>query len=117
MENSLTAIERLIQKLEIYVTTTFELFKYQAIDKTAGVFSYVALRIVIAAVVGFALLFLNIGFAIWIGESLQSNYLGFMIIAGGYLLLTILLYIFRESIIKTPVSNFLIQKLKNEDIL
>ncbi|MEO8234128.1 MAG: hypothetical protein ABI549_01835 [Flavobacterium sp.] len=113
MENSTTTIEKLIEKAEIYSKTTLELFKYEAVYKSADIFSNLAVKLAISIVVVLFLLLVNIGLALWVGEYLGETYLGFFVIAFGYLCLAILLYIFREKWVKNPVSNFIINKMKN----
>jgi type IV secretory pathway TrbL component len=113
MENSATTIEKLIEKAEIYSKTTLELCKYEAVEKSADIFSNLAVKLAIAIIVVLFLLLVNIGLALCVGQYLGETYLGFFLIAFGYLCLTILLYIFREEWIKNPVSNFIINKMKN----
>lgn len=117
MENSTTTIEKLIEKSEIYAKTTLELCKYKAVNKSADIFSNLAVKMAIALIVVLFLLLVNVGLALCVGEYLGEIYYGFFVVAFGYLCLAILLYIFREEWVKTPVSNFIINKMKNEDIL
>ena len=112
MENS-TTIEMLIEKAEIYSKTTLKLCKYEAIYKSADIFSSLAAKLAIFIVVVIFSLLANVGLALCVGKYLGEIYLGFFVIAFGYLCLAILLYIFREEWIKTPVSNFIINKLKD----
>ncbi len=117
MENSTTTIEKLIEKAEIYSKTTLELCKYKAVNKTADIFSYIAVKMAICIVVVFSLLFVNIGVSICIGQELGEIYFGFFVVAFGYFCLAILLYIFRVEWVKNPVSDFFINKMKNENLL
>lgn len=117
MENSTTTIEKLIEKAEIYSKTSLELCKYKAVSKSADIFSNVAAKMVIMLVVVLFLLLINVGLALWVGQELGKVYYGFFTIAFGYLCLAILLYIFREEWIKNPVSNFIINKMKNENTI
>jgi hypothetical protein len=117
MENSTTTIEKLIQKAEIYSKTTLELCKYEAVNKSADIFSNLAVKITLGLVVVLFLLMFNVGLALWIGKELGEIYYGFFAVSFWYFCLTILLYIFREEWVKTPVSNFIINKMKNENVL
>lgn len=112
MENSTTTIEKLIEKAETYSITTLELCKYEAIYKSADIFSNLAVKLVITLVVVVFLSLVNIGLALLVGQYLGEMYLGFFVIAFGYLCLVIILYIFREEWVKNPVSNFIINKMK-----
>lgn len=117
MENSTTTIEKLIEKSEIYAKTTFELCKYEAVNKTADIFSNLAVKLAITLVVVLFLLLVNVGLALWIGQELGEVYYGFFLVAFVYLCLAILLYIFRDEWVRSPVSNFIINKMKNENVI
>jgi hypothetical protein len=115
MENSTTTIEKLIEKSKIYAKTTLELCKYEAVYKSATIFSNLAVKMALAIVVFFVLLFVSIALALCIGQELNEMYFGFFVVAFGYMCLAFLLYIFREELIKTPVSNLIINAMKNEN--
>ncbi len=117
MENSTTTIEKLIKKSEIYAKTTLELCKYEAVYKSADIFSNLAVKMALTLVVVLFLLLVNVGLALCVGQYLGEVYYGFFVIAFVYLFLALLLYIFREEWVKSPVSNFIINKMKNENIL
>ncbi len=117
MENNTTTIERLIERAEIYSKTTLELCKYEAVYKLADIFSNLAVKLAITIVVVIFLLFVNIGLALLLGEYLGEVYYGFIGIGVFYLFIAALLSIFREQWIKTPVSNFIISKMKNKDLV
>lgn len=117
MENSTTTIEKLIEKSEIYAKTSLELCKHEAIYKSADIFSNLAVKMAITLVVVLFLLLLNVGLSLCVGQYLGEMYYGFFVVAFAYLCLAILLYICREEWVKLPVSNFIINKMKNENIL
>ncbi|MBC7525834.1 MAG: hypothetical protein H7239_15530 [Flavobacterium sp.] len=116
MENS-TTTEDLIKKAVIYSKNTLELCKYDAVYKSADIFSNLAVKIVLTLVVVLFLLLVNVGLAIWVGQELGEIYYGFFVIAFVYFCLALLLYIFRDDWVKTPVSNFIINKMKNDTAL
>jgi hypothetical protein len=117
MENNATTIEKLIEKAEIYSKTTLELCKSEALYKSADLFSNLAVKLAITIVVVVFLLFINIGLAFYLGEYLGKICYGFFLIGISYLLIGIILYIFKDEWIKNPVSNFIISKMNNKDIL
>ena len=110
MEN-VTTIEKLIEKAEDYSKTTFELCKYNAVYKSADIFSSLAVKVIITLVIVLFSLLVNIGLSLWLGELIGHTYYGFFIIALLYLALALLLYIFRYEWIKKPISNFIINRL------
>src|ERR1700704_6618126 len=111
MNDNATAIETLFGKAGDFGKTSMELFKLQAIDKSAEVLSVLATKLVITIVVALLILSVNIGLALWIGELLGRMYYGFFIVAGFYGLITIVVYIFRRPWIKDPVSTTIIRKM------
>jgi hypothetical protein len=111
MNNNATTIETLFEKATDYGKTSIELYKLQAIDKTAEVVSSLATRLVITIVVALFIVSTNIGLALWIGELLGKTYYGFFVIAGVWGLVAIMVYAFRNQWIKQPVSNTLITKM------
>jgi hypothetical protein len=112
MNNNATPIESLFTKAEEYSRTTVELLKLKAIDKSADITSSLAVQLAVFTVVALLTLVINIGGALWIGEMLGKSYYGFFVIAGLYVLLGILLYVFRNQWIKTPLSNSIITYLQ-----
>ena len=115
MENNTTTIEKLIEKAEIYSKTTLELCKYEAVYKSADIFSNLAVKLAITIVVVMFLLFANIGLAFFLGDYLGEIYYGFLVIGTFYLFIAILLYIFKDEWIRNPVSNFIISKICSDD--
>jgi len=111
MESNSTAIEALFERVEDYSKTTIELFKLDAIDKSAEIASSIAARLIIGTGIVLFVLILNIGIALWIGELTGKLYFGFFIVAGCYIPILILLYGFRRALIKTPVSNSIISQI------
>jgi len=115
MENNSTTIERLIEKAEVYSKTTLELCKSEAVYKSADILSNLAVKLALTIVVVVFLLFTNIGLAFYLGEYLGKVCYGFFLIGLGYLLIGILLYIFKDEWIKNPTSNFIISKMNNKN--
>lgn len=113
MEDKTPTVEMLFEKCESYVKVSAELLKLKTISKTAELVSSLMANTV---VIIFGILFfviLNIGMSVWIGEVLGRLSLGFLIIAGFYLLLAVIVYAFRNVWIKEPVKNaIIIQGLK-----
>lgn len=111
MEKSNTPVEKLIEKVENYSKTSIELCKYNAVYKSAEIFSTLITKLVIIIALAVFCMLTNIGLSIWIGNLIGQIYFGFFILAFIYLLIAILLYYFRYDWIKKPVSNFIINKL------
>lgn len=111
MENNATTIEMLFERAEDYTRTTVELAKLHTVDKAADVMSSLLSRLAVSIVFAMFALLANIGLSLWIGELVGKLYYGFFIVSSFYLLIAIILYIFKNEWIKTPISNFMIVKM------
>lgn len=96
-----------------YLETRLDLLKLQAVNKSSDVTSSVVSRMIILLMVAFAIFILNMGLALWVGELLGKVYLGFFVIAGFYMLVGLILHLFRNSLLKEPVSTMIIKKMLN----
>lgn len=111
MENNATTIEMLFERAENYTKTTVELARLNVVDKTADVVSSLISRIAVSIVFAMFAFLVNIGLSLWIGELVGKIYYGFFIVSSFYLLIAIILYIFKDQWIKMPISNFMIVKM------
>ncbi len=111
MENQATTVESLIDRVKSYVETRIDLLRLKAIDKSSSFLSLL-ITIIVVLLVGFIFfIFLNIGIALLLGEMLGKSYYGFFIVAGFYIIIGLVLFIFREKWIKAPIANSMIKKL------
>lgn len=115
MENTVTTIETLFEKAEVFTKTSLELLKLNAISKSSDILASLAVKLVLATMVATFFLFLNIGLAFWVGELLGKSYYGFFVVAGFYILMTILFSMFNNSLIKQPIKNSIISEILKED--
>lgn len=115
MENNTTPIETLFERAEDYGKTTLTLLKLNAVDKSADVFSYLVIKMVLFLVVVLFLFSLSIGMSLWIGELLGKSYYGFFTITTTYLLIGLVLYIFKTSLIGGPVRKAVITEILKKD--
>ena len=109
MENKTSTLELLLEKIEAYGKTTVELYKCHAASTTADVVSNVVSKLILCITILIFLFMVNIGAALWIGKLLNETYYGFFAVALFYLVLGIVLYLLRNELIKTPVSNRIIK--------
>ena len=111
MKNITDTMERLYIKAEKYSSTSLELLKLNAIDKTADVIASLALLLCLFMVFAMFTLFITVGIGLLLGKLLNSYALGFFCISGFYIVLGFTLYQFRHKFIKDPVSGLIIRKL------
>lgn len=104
------------EELRQYLQNRIWLLKLQAGEKTAQVTALVVTLLVIGLFAFFVLLFLSIMAGYYFSERLQSQYLGFGMVAGFYTLLLLLLLLARKKIM-ARLADIVIVRLfeKNED--
>jgi len=116
MNNIASEIELLYKKVEQYSKTSFELLQLNTIDKISDIISSLSVVISISIIVAMFTLFISIGVSLYIGKLLNDYALGFFIISGFYFILGIILFIFRNTLIKIPIDNLIVSKfLKDKD--
>ncbi|MDQ6763147.1 MAG: hypothetical protein M3015_11050 [Bacteroidota bacterium] len=111
VEDKPTGLEDLFTKLKDYAETKIDLVKLMGINRVSGFMSTVISMIILLMILFTTILCISIGLAILIGQLLGATYYGFFIIAGLYLLIGLVLYARRGSILKEPVSNRLIKEM------
>ena len=110
MDSQTNLIEPLLEKVETYAKTSFELLRLKALAKTADVTSTLFSRSLFILLVSFFAFTINIAVALWLGDVLGKTYYGFLIVAGFYALASIILLIVHPSI-KIRVNNTIIRQL------
>lgn len=115
MSNSFEKWEGLTDHVKEYINTRVELTKLHLAEKTSLVVSQL---IAVTIVVLFFLLFLIFGsiagawaLSNWIGKP----YSGFLIVAGIYLLLGIIVWVARGQLLRFPIMNAIIRQLQKKD--
>lgn len=111
MNKATDNLELLYEKAKRYTETSIELYKLQAVDKSADVLSSLISKIAIGLAVAMFLLFLNIGISLVVGEWIGNMYVGFFIVSAFHLLVAILIYATQHTLIKEPITNMIIGKL------
>jgi hypothetical protein len=110
MEENTTFFGALLERIESFSKTTIDLMKLKAVDKLSKVSTVVVFGLLLALFVFFFLMIFNIALALWLGKLFGEIYLGFFVVAGFYVLLIIILVLFKKQLIKTPLTNTIISK-------
>jgi phosphoglycerol transferase MdoB-like AlkP superfamily enzyme len=111
MTDDSTPIATLFDRAEDYTKTTIKLFKLNTVDKAAEIISSLFSLLVVVMTIVLSVVIISIGLALWIGKLLGDSYYGFFVIGAFYLLIGIILHIFREQWLKYPISNSIIKKM------
>lgn len=87
----------ILQTIKSLVETKVELIKSDIQDQLVGMISRLILVILIGSILLLAGLFLSLSLAFYISQVTQSPYFGFLVVAIGYLVVVVLLYLSRDS--------------------
>lgn len=105
------SIKTLIDKSKDYLDTKIELARLKTIDKSADVLSAVVVMVSMIFIGSLFVLFVSIAIAMMLGRMLGAYHYGFFIVGGFYAIILLLIYLYREKWIKTPIANGLINKM------
>jgi hypothetical protein len=111
-EATLNFIEPLLERVEAYGKTNFELFKFKSLDKSADITSTVISRLLLFFVLAISILSLNIAIAFWLGNLLGETYYGFLLVALFYSVISIGVY-FIQPFIKARFYDLIIKQMFN----
>lgn len=91
--------------LQKYVDLQIKLNKIIITKKMSEILSLIALFIILIMLSGFAVLFLSFAFVYWYAENGGKDYQGYLIVAAAYILISLILYVFRNQIIFNPLRH------------
>lgn len=95
----------MIHLLKEYIEKRIELIKLDATEKTLKVIGISVPFLMILILFIFFLILLNIALGLYIGMAVENYALGFLILAGIYLLFIIFIFLLRNSIKKLIVNR------------
>jgi hypothetical protein len=113
MENKVISMEPLLERVEEYGKTNYELLRLKTVDKTSEVVSGLVSRSIFVILLILFVVIANIGVALWLGDTFGKSYYGFFIVAAFYALMSMIVYFLMHNWIKKQVANSLITSLLN----
>jgi hypothetical protein len=111
METPAQALEGLFERIEAYGKTSFELSKLKSLETSTVIATCVISRVSVVIVFACFILFASIGIALFLGGLLGRPFYGFLIVAGFYLIASIILHFCLYKWIKKPFSDFIITQV------
>lgn len=115
MEKVFAKAEELADNIKEYVNTRIEAVKLNAAEKSSAVIANLVAGLIVVTFFMLFFLFGSIALAIGLSEWIGKAWAGFLIVAGLYLLIGIIVWTARVKIIQLPVMNALIKQLFGED--
>lgn len=107
--------EKVKGQLSSYVDAKIELLKAQWVEKTALILGKMVTGLVVLFLLFFTILFSSLVAGYYFGQLFGSTTLGFGVIALFYMIVLLVIVIFRKRLIQYPLSNFIITIIYQED--
>jgi len=115
MNDTFEKLEGLTDHVKEYINTRVELTKLRLAEKTSMVISNLIAVTIVVLLFLFVIVFGSIAGAWALSEWIGKSYSGFLIVAGFYLLLGIIVWATRDKLIRFPVMNAIIKQLQKKD--
>jgi len=111
-------LEYLFDQLKEYFTIIIKVKELELINHSSRIFSAIFSQMIIAAIAFLFLTFFSLAAGFYISFLFGNNYAGFAIIAGFYMVLLVLLLIFKKEWLERPIQDRMIDKLlENSEVL
>lgn len=114
MKEKIAIVEKLVDNVEEYAKTVGELYKLKTVKKASSVIGVMISSIILFLFLILFLIIISIGASVYLGEILGRMHLGFMIIAGFYAIILIILILARKSLLINNFTNMMINSLLKE---
>jgi hypothetical protein len=114
MEELPSPLDQIITHTEDYLKTRQQLTQHVVSEKVVVLTSTLVTAYILFSVVLLAAVFASLGLAGWIAREIDDPLMGYWIVGLGYFVLGLLLFIFRNSILKTPLMNVMVKNIYNE---
>lgn len=115
MEKVFTKVEELAGTIKEYINNRIETAKLSIAEKSSAFIANTMASIIVAAVLFFFLLFAGVALSLVLGNWIGNTWIGFLIVAVGYLLIGVIIWLGRGRLIRRPVMNKIIRQLMKED--
>jgi hypothetical protein len=110
MEEFKLKAENLTKSVGDYFDTYYKLTVVKAADKATGIAASSLAGIAVLFLGIFVLFFLGLALGVWFGRILENQVAGYLLVAGIYLLLIILLVALRKRIVFPFIRNLIVRK-------
>ena len=114
MEETKSKLEDLADHAKDYLNTSAELFELRTKQSMVTVLSDTLASLVIALFIFVFMLFASIAVAFYLGTMIGKTYMGFVIVAGFYLIIGLFLWAGKEKLLNKPISNVMIKQIFKE---
>jgi uncharacterized membrane protein YqjE len=104
-------VDKLVAHVIECAETRFDIIALDVQDKVSDIMASMASVVIIGVLIGFIILLLSIGAAMYLSDYYHSPYIGFVYVAAFYIVLALLLLVTRKKVIKLPIINGILKKI------
>lgn len=115
MQEENDPFEKLTENIERYVNTRYDLITLKVTQKAADMSARAVYFLLVITILSMLFFFLNLALAYYLSALLGNSYVGFFIVTGFYLLLTLIFMLGKNKLIIAPIRNFIIKKLLHDE--
>ncbi len=116
MEDTLSKVEELAGHVKEYVDNRMESLKLGAVEKSVRLLANMRARAIATIVIVLFFAFLSLALAFFLAKKTGELYLGFLIVAAIYLLISLLIWAARDKLLQEPLTNIMLRQLfKNHE--
>jgi hypothetical protein len=111
MENIFSQLQQLTEEVKEYVNVRISLVKLNVAETTSNIIANATAAIIAALIFLFFLFFASTGLALFLSAVIGNSYAGFLIVAGIYLVLGVVIWYTRGKLIRIPILNAIIRQM------
>ncbi len=115
MEKTFAKVEEMAEHVKEYVNNHISSAKISVAEKTSGMLANIIALAVALTVFLFFIIFSSVALAFVFAKLTGEYYWGFLIVAGIYLLIGILVWATREKLLRMPIMNSILKQLFKEE--
>jgi hypothetical protein len=115
MEKTFAKVEDLADHIKEYINIRVAAVKLNTAEKTSKLAANIFAAIIAVLVFVFFLIFASIALAFVFSKLTGEFYWGFLIVAGIYLLLALVIWLLRERLMRIPIMNAMLEQLFKDD--
>ena len=115
MEKTFAKVEEMAEHVKEYVNNHITSAKLSVAEKTSGVLANIIALAVALLVFVFFIVFASVALALVFAKLTGEYYWGFLIVAGIYLLMGILVWTMREKLLRLPIMNAILKQLFKDE--
>lgn len=111
MQNVFLKAEEFVDHIKEYVNNRVSAVKLQTAERSSKVLSDLSAVAIVAAIMLVFVIFLSMAGAYALSSWLGETYLGFLIVAGVWLLIALLIWVNKERLLRLPIMNKMLKEM------